>query len=134
MKLPTITMKKLFKKFKIDYSKPTAMMLGRWQPWHDGHQALFEQALERTGQVVIMVRDMPQSENNPYNFSQIKDRIEKALKKYQGRFDIISVPNITNICYGRDVGYKIEEIVLPDKIQAISATKIRKLNATKNTI
>ena len=36
------------------------------------------------------------------------------------------VPNITNICYGRGVGYKIEEIVLPDKIQKISATKIRK--------
>jgi hypothetical protein len=36
------------------------------------------------------------------------------------------VPNITNICYGRDVGYKIEEIVLSKKIQKISATKIRK--------
>jgi hypothetical protein len=36
------------------------------------------------------------------------------------------VPNITNICYGRSVGYKIEEIVLPKEIQEISATKIRK--------
>jgi len=35
------------------------------------------------------------------------------------------VPNITNICYGRTVGYKIEEIVLDEKIQEISATKIR---------
>ena len=40
------------------------------------------------------------------------------------------VPNITNICYGRGVGYKIEEIELPKDIQEISATKIReKLNA-----
>ena len=36
------------------------------------------------------------------------------------------VPNITNICYGRGVGYKIEEVVLPEDIQKISATKIRK--------
>ena len=36
------------------------------------------------------------------------------------------VPNITNISYGRGVGYKIEEVVLPKKIQKISATKIRK--------
>ena len=36
------------------------------------------------------------------------------------------VPNITNISYGRGVGYKIEEIVLPENIQKISATKIRK--------
>ena len=36
------------------------------------------------------------------------------------------VPNITNICYGRGVGYKIEEIVMSEEIQKISATKIRK--------
>ena len=36
------------------------------------------------------------------------------------------MPNITNICYGRGVGYKIEEIVLSEKIQKVSATKIRK--------
>jgi nicotinamide mononucleotide adenylyltransferase len=118
----------------IDWDKPTALMLGRWQPWHQGHQELFKKSLEKTGQVVIMVRYMPRSDNNPYTFLQIKDRIEEALKEYQGKFEIIQVPNITNICYGRDVGYKVEEIVLPDKIQAISATKIRKLNATKNTI
>ena len=35
------------------------------------------------------------------------------------------VPNVTNICYGRGVGYKIEEIELSKKIQEISATKIR---------
>ena len=38
---------------------------------------------------------------------------------------IMMVPNITNICYGRGVGYKIEEIVLSEEIQKISATKIR---------
>ena len=35
------------------------------------------------------------------------------------------VPNITNICYGRGVGYKIEEYVLSEEIQKITATKIR---------
>ena len=109
----------------IDYSKPTAQMLGRWQPFHDGHLALFKEILKKTGQVVIMVRSMPQSDNNPFVFEDIKKRIEEKLKDYVGKFDVISVPNITNICYGRDVGYKIEEIVLPKQIQEISATKIR---------
>ena len=109
----------------IDYSKPTAQMLGRWQPFHDGHLELFKKILEKTGQVIIMVRDMPQTENNPFVFEDIKKRIEEKLKDYIGKFDIIKVPNITNICYGRDVGYKIEEIVLPKEIQEISATKIR---------
>jgi nicotinamide mononucleotide adenylyltransferase len=110
----------------IDYNKPTAMMLGRWQPWHQGHQMLFEKTLEKTGQVIIMVRDTPRDDNNPFDFETVKKRIEQALTKYQGTFDIIKVPNITNICYGRGVGYKIEEIVLPEQIQNISATKIRK--------
>jgi hypothetical protein len=69
---------------------------------------------------------MPKSDSNPYEFPEIKKRIEERLKNYIGKFEIISVPNITNICYGRDVGYKIEEIVLPKQIQEISATKIRK--------
>jgi hypothetical protein len=45
---------------------------------------------------------------------------------YQGQYDIILVPNITNIVYGRDVGYKIEKIELPEEIEKISATEIRK--------
>jgi cytidyltransferase-like protein len=110
-------------------NKPTAMMLGRWQPWHAGHQALFEETLKKTGQVIIMVRDLPKDKNNPFDYKEVKKRIEIALVKYRGKFKIIKVPNITNICYGRGVGYKIEEIVLPKEIQEISATKIReKLN------
>ena len=109
----------------IDYSKPTAQMLGRWQPFHNGHLALFKEILKKTGQVVVMVRTMPESENNPFQFEEIKKNIKDKLKDYEGKFEVIKVPNITNICYGRDVGYKIEEIVLPKEIQDISATKIR---------
>jgi len=110
----------------IDYSKPTAQMLGRWQPFHDGHLALFKEILKKTGQVQIMVRTMPKSENNPFEFEEIKKRIEEKLKDYKDKFEVLQVANITNICYGRDVGYKIEEIVLSKEIQEISATKIRK--------
>ena len=56
----------------------------------------------------------------------MKKNIEDKLNpEFEGRFKIMLVPNITNICYGRGVGYKIEEIVLPEEIQKISATKIR---------
>jgi phosphopantetheine adenylyltransferase len=110
----------------IDYKKPTAQMLGRWQPFHKGHFELFKKILEKTGQVCIMVRDQEITESNPYSFEQIKQNIENALVDFKGKYDIIKVPNITNICYGRGVGYKIEEIVLPKEIQEISATKIRK--------
>ena len=113
--------------YKWDNKKPTAQMLGRWQPFHDGHYALFEEIIKKTGQVCILVRDVQRDEDNPFDFESIKSKImEKLQSKYKNRFKVVLVPNITNICYGRDVGYKIEEIVLSEKIQKISATKIRK--------
>jgi adenylylsulfate kinase len=108
-----------------DNRRPTAQMLGRWQPWHDGHQALFEEIIKKTGQVNIQVRDVQGVDDNPFDFETVKNNIQLALADYGDRVKITLVPNITNICYGRGVGYKIEEIVLPENIQRISATKIR---------
>ena len=108
-----------------DNKKPTAQMLGRWQPWHNGHQKLFEEILKKTGQVNIMVRDVKGVDDNPFDFDTVKKNILDALKDYKNRVKITLVPNLTNICYGRGVGYKIEEIELSKEIQEISATKIR---------
>jgi len=113
--------------YKWDNKKPTAQMLGRWQPFHDGHYALFEEIIKKTGQVCIQVRDVQGVDDNPFDFESVKSKITKRLEvKFKNRFKVILVPNITNICYGRGVGYKIEEIILNEKIQKVSATKIRK--------
>ena len=111
----------------FDPKKPTVQMLGRWQPFHDGHLALFKEALKKTGQVCIMVRDTGGTDDsNPFDFDFVKEKIEEALiPEYEGKFVVQLVPNITNISYGRGVGYAIEEIVLPEEIQKISATGIR---------
>jgi hypothetical protein len=111
----------------FDYQKETVQMLGRWQPWHPGHRALFERALAKTGQVCIMIRDCQGwNGSNPFAIDQVKYYIKRDLDPlYQGQYDIIVVPNIVNITYGRDVGYKIEQEVFDDTIHAISATKIR---------
>ena len=103
-------------------------MLGRFQPWHDGHRALFERAVAKTGQVVIQIRDCQGWQNsNPFEIEQIKKVIKKDLDPlYQGQYEIQAVPNIVNITYGRDVGYKIEQEVFDKETEEISATKIRK--------
>ena len=112
--------------YKWDNKKPTAQMLGRWQPFHDGHYALFEEIIKKTGQVCIHIRDVQGVDDNPFDFETVKKKIEERLNpKYEGRCKIVLVPNITNIGYGRGVGYKIEEIVLDEETQKISATKIR---------
>jgi len=120
----------------FDSKKPTVLLLGRWQPWHEGHLALFERALAKTGQVVIQVRDVKDSsggegqEDNPFSFEQISEDISKKLSKsgYTINVDYIIqlVPNITNITYGRGVGYKIEQESFDSKTESISATNIRK--------
>jgi adenylylsulfate kinase len=111
----------------FDWRKPTAFFLGRYQPFHDGHKALVLEGIERVGQACIAVRDTENTnEKNPFGFASIRGRIEKAMDGYMPKITVISLPNITNIFYGRDVGYTIERIDLPDTLQAISATNIRK--------
>ena len=112
----------------FDYRKESVQMLGRWQPWHTGHRALFERAIAKTGQVVIMIRDCQGwNGSNPFAAEQVKEFIRRDLDPlYQGQYEILLVPNIVNITYGRDVGYKIEQEVFDDTIHSISATKIRK--------
>ena len=113
---------------QFDWKKETVQMLGRWQPWHPGHRALFERAIAKTGQVVIQIRDCQGWNNsNPFALNQVKDRIKRDLDPiFQGQYEIQVVPNIVNITYGRDVGYKIEQEVFDEQIHSISATKIRK--------
>jgi adenylylsulfate kinase len=112
----------------FDWQKETVQMLGRWQPWHDGHRALFERAIAKTGQVVIQIRDCQGWQGtNPFAIEQVKYFIRRDLDPlYQGQYEIQVVPNIVNITYGRDVGYRIEQESFDESITDISATKIRK--------
>jgi len=112
----------------FDWRKETVQMLGRWQPWHAGHRALFERAIAKTGQVAIMIRDCQGwNGSNPFEIERVKDFIKRDLDPiYQGQYEILVVPNIVNITYGRDVGYKIEQETFDESITSISATKIRK--------
>ena len=120
--------------------KPTTQMLGRWQPWHPGHTELFKRALNETGQVCIMIRNVPQQEDasggrtmtqddNPFIMEDVRTNIIKALEAegfaYRREYIIIGVPNLVDISYGRGVGYTFTEHDLGTEVHDISATKIR---------
>lgn len=110
----------------FDPKKPTALFLGRYQPFHDGHKALIVEGIERVGQACIAVRNTQGTdEKNPFEFEYVRSRIEHGLREYEERFTVIPVPNITSIFYGRDVGYTIERIELAANVEAISATDAR---------
>jgi adenylylsulfate kinase len=112
----------------FDWRKETVQMLGRWQPWHEGHRALFDRAIAKTGQVVIQIRDCQGWQgSNPFEIEKVKKFIQRDLDMlYQGQYTIQVVPNVVNITYGRDVGYKIEQETFDENTSNISATNIRK--------
>ena len=121
----------------FDWNKPTVEMLGRWQPWHNGHTELFKRALKKTGQVCIMYRDVggvdagiDGQSDNPFKFEEVKKNIVAGLREHdfeEGKeYIVIKVPNIIDISYGRGVGYTFTEHDLGEEIHKISATNIRK--------
>jgi adenylylsulfate kinase len=112
----------------FDYRKETVQMLGRWQPWHTGHRALFERLLQKTGQVIIQIRDVQGwQDSNPFGLAEVKQRIRRDLDMlYQGQYDIQVVPNIVHIGWGRGVGYTFGEEEFDKEITDVSGTQIRK--------
>ena len=112
----------------FDWKKETVQMLGRWQPFHAGHRALFERLISRTGQVVIQVRDVQGWQgSNPFAIDQVKHAIKQDLDPlYQGQYEIQIVPNIVHIGWGRGVGYTHAEETFDESITSISGTAIRK--------
>jgi adenylylsulfate kinase len=113
---------------RFDWQKETVQMLGRWQPWHAGHRALFERLIARTGQVVIQVRDVQGWQgSNPFAIEQVKCFIRRDLDPlFQGQYEIQVVPNIVHIGWGRGVGYTSGEETFDSSVTDISATDIRK--------
>ena len=119
----------------FDWRKPTTQMLGRWQPWHNGHTALFKKALLETGQVCIQIRDVQNADagmgndDNPFDYLTVrKNIIAKLLNEgftYEEEYVIMLVPNIVDISYGRGVGYTFTQHDLGNEVHNISATKIR---------
>jgi adenylylsulfate kinase len=111
----------------FDWTKPTTLQLGRYQPWHEGHEALKSEALKRTDQVLLGVRNTQGvSEKDPFSFEEVQTMIFSKSGVNDAKSLVLKLPNITNIVYGRDVGYKIEHIDLPANIRAISATQKRR--------
>jgi hypothetical protein len=124
---------------KFNPLNPTVQMLGRWQPWHDGHSELFKRCHAMTGQVAIMIRQVPEKreansrvpgqDDNPFDLETVKQNIIDGLAKEGFTFDedfvIIVLPNIVDISYGRGVGYTFTEHDLGEAVHNISATKIR---------
>lgn len=118
-------------------SQKSSLFVGRWQPFHEGHKALIETVLKKGKPVVIAIRDRDTEidHDNPFSTFERWSIIQKALVEYGDLVKIIVIPDIDEICYGRDVGYGIRKIDLDQQLENISGTKTRKqLKVTKTII
>ena len=105
---------------------PTALLIGRYQPFHAGHKALVAEAIKKSGQCCIALRDVGgTSKDNPYVFEEVRANIMHACREFGNKINVIELPNITDVLYGRGVGYNIEQVNLDKDLTDISATKIR---------
>lgn len=104
-----------------------AMFIGRWQPLHKGHQALFQEALNDGKNLLICIRDGEVNEKNPFTPEEVKRNIEDvyALLVNSGIMKVMIIPDIDSVNFGRGVGYDIIEHIPPTEIADVSATKIR---------
>lgn len=109
-----------------------ALFIGRWQPLHDGHKALFQQVINEGDKVCIAIRDVEPDEKNPYSAQEVFSNICKYYENniLLGQVRVIIIPDICSVEFGRGVGYDIIERIPPQEIAEISATKIRE--AMKN--
>ena len=114
-------------KLKNTGGKQYSMVIGRFQPFHDGHKWLVNQCLEDGKNVLIVIRDIIPDEKNPFEASEVKNNIMKELWELIGeeRVKVIVIPDIESVNFGRGVGYDIIEHIPPQEVSEISATKIR---------
>ncbi len=101
-----------------------SLLVGRWQPFHKGHCALVNSVLDRDRAVVVAIRDTKISKDNPHTTKARKKMIRKAFPD-KNLVKITTIPDITEVVYGRNVGYDVKEVRLDSKIEAISGTDIR---------
>jgi cytidyltransferase-like protein len=104
-----------------------ALFIGRWQPLHDGHKALFQQILNKGDKLCIAIRDVKPDEKNPFTSDEVYSNICKFYENniLLGQVRVIIIPDICSVNFGRGVGYDIVEYIPPAEVAEISATKVR---------
>lgn len=107
--------------------KKRAIFIGRYQPYHIGHISLIKQKLDLGVPILILVRDIPPDPENPFTTQQTVEMIQKYHQSKGDDVEVMIIPDIESVNFGRGVGYEVNEFLPPPEISQISATKIREM-------
>lgn len=107
-----------------------AFFIGRYQTFHKGHSTLMQAVLDEGKDIIIALRDTEKGPRNPFSIEERINMIkevfpEAVLYPNKGRVVIVAIPDMSEVVFGRGVGWSIRKIKLDDEIESISATKLR---------
>ena len=107
--------------------KKYALFVGRWQTWHEGHEWLINQQLQKGKNVWVAIRDVEVGPNNPHTSHEVLMNLSKEpfFTKNSDKILLSIIPDIESINYGRNVGYEVIYHEPPEEIGLISGTNIR---------
>ena len=108
------------------------LLIGRWQTLHEGHDWLIQQVIDRGLKPIVAIRAVKVDKDNG-NPNGVGTVMANLVKRYGNKIDIIAIPDIKGVFYGRDVGYEVTELSPPDSIKTISGSSIRAKNKNANT-
>jgi adenylylsulfate kinase len=102
----------------------TSLLIGRFQPLHEGHAKLVETLVREGKQVVVALRDGPRSSANPYS---VAERQQMFQKRFGDQVKVIFIPEdgSLEVVRGRDVGWELRTLSLEPELEQISATSVR---------
>ena len=122
---------------------PHLCFIGRWNPFHNGHAWMIKEVWskhnydEKRDVYGHMVRRLKSSQSPPIlimvrdtSYDEIPTDvririIQNWLKDENLPGQVIKIPDIVGVYWGRDVGYEVKEVEVPEDIKGISATQIR---------
>ena len=97
------------------------LFIGRFAPFHNGHKFIIDTFVHNKYPVCIAVRESVEIFTVSLRMAMIKSVYINEIK--EGIVKIISIPDIEQVCVGREVGYGLMEI--PSHIRVISGSEIR---------
>lgn len=114
----------------VGAKKTYSLFIGRWQPLHSGHLALFDKVRREGRNICIAIRDTEVSDHNPFS---VVERL-KTIHDLVPDARLVVIPDIDEVVHGRKVGWRVREIRLDEETEAVSATEIRKKTDEKDCI
>jgi hypothetical protein len=91
------------------------------------HEAIVRLLLDEDRKVGIGIRDTAISDTNPYTFLDRANMVAEAMKGHwmDGSVEVFKVPDFDQMIVGRDVGWEMREVELPEDTVPASATNLR---------